>query len=112
MKKFLFIIMLLFSFFFMKNSVFAETKTCKYSLSWVTRSVVSFDDYGKAKLETKTSQIADFKDQNLIMTITDPSDGNINSLTMNLTFSTEGGKFSIDTVKGGYNADGPYDIYG
>ncbi|MBR5662910.1 MAG: hypothetical protein IKX00_04635 [Bacilli bacterium] len=110
MKKKSLLLIMIFSFFFMKNNVFAETKTCKYSLSNVMRNVVSFDDYGKASFASGSSQLTDTKDQNLVMTITDPVN-EVNSLTTNVTFSIEGSKFSIDKVTGGYNVTGPFDIY-
>lgn len=111
MKKTILAFLIVFSFFFMRFNVFADTKTCKYSLSNVSRKVVGFDDYGKAYLNSGQSEITDKNDHNLVMKITDPADGTVSNLANHVKFSIEGKKFSLDNSMFSHDLTKTYDIY-
>ena len=112
MKKTIVAFLIAFSFLFMKNNVFADTVTCKYSLSNVSRKIVAFDNYGKAFLNSGAqSEITDKTDQNLVMTITDPADGVVSNLGYHIKFSVEGSKFTLVNAATSHDLTKTYDIY-
>lgn len=112
MKKSILFLLVLFTFFFMKNNALAETKVCKYSLSNVSRRVVGFDDTGKGILNSGSpSEISDKNDHNLVMTITDPSDGTVSNLANHVKFTIEGKKFTLDNSMFSHDLTKTYDIY-
>ena len=106
MKRFCFVFLAIFSFFFMKNNIFAETTTttCKYSIINVTRKPVQFNSNGSITLSSGDSRLESKTDNNLIVTITIPDDtSHITNRNM-VALSIEGDKFGPLAVK-------DYDIY-
>ena len=112
MKKAILTILIVFSLFFMKINAFAGTTTCKYSLSNVSRKVVSFNDYGVGILNNSgQSEITDTNDHNLVMTLTDPANGSVDTLNGVVSFSIEGNKFSLENSAYSFVKSKTYDIY-
>lgn len=106
MKRFCLVFLAIFSFFFMKNNIFAETTTttCKYSIINVTRKPVQFNSNGSINLASGDSRLESKTDNNLIVTITIPDDtSHITNRNM-VALSIEGDKFGPLAVK-------DYDIY-
>lgn len=96
MKKYFLTILIIFTFFFMSNNVSADTTTCKYSLSNMTRKVVQFNSDGTVQFASGAASMTTAKtDYNLIMEVSDLDGSSPSNLKNYLKFSVEGDRFSL-----------------
>jgi hypothetical protein len=80
----------------MSNNVSADTTTCKYSLSNMTRKVVQFNNDGTVQFASGAASMTTAKtDYNLIMEVGDLDGASPSNLKNYLKFSVEGDKFSL-----------------